>query len=414
MKTLSLAAILALPVLAQSAHVSSNEFPWRASVDVKETSGYASVRLNRAFYEKSASNFDDIRVFGPSGVEISCLLRDLHPAHPVASIQTRMLDFVQTPKGQLQFILDFGVAPPLHNRVAFTTPDSDFRRAVLIESSLDLSTWDIVRTAAILRFQQDDQRLESLRIDYPDSARRYLRVTIDSWKDPHSLTSVIAQRSASPNAEDWEHLASATPAVSPLPVRKSSRFDFSFPFGHLSDIRLVLDSPSTGFYRSASLAASGAGDTWVYSGHHIFYRVPGAEELTLRARSINVSHLRLDVHDADNQPIEIKSIHLQIPAREIVFPAIGSGRYTFYLGLAGVPPPRYDLEEVLARGAGISPIAIAAPVWESNPTYVPPAQRPIPFTERFPWLLPSVVVLAVAALGAAAYRLIKSPATDKS
>jgi len=416
MKTVSLILVSPLLLCGQSAHVSPNEFPWRAKLDIKETSGYAAVRINREFYERTAANFDDLRIFGPSGAEISCLLRDLHPARPDPSVQTQLLDLVRTRKGQLQFILDFGIAPPIHNRIVFDTPDPDFRRPVLIESSLDRTTWDLVRTAAILRFQQDGQSLESLRIDYADSARRYLRITIDSWKDPKSLISVKAQRTASPNAEDWEHLASATPEVSSLNDRKSTRFEFSYPFAYLSEVRLVIVSPGQEFFRSAVFSQSAGGQTWTSSGSHILYRVPGAEELAIRAQSVNTTHLRIDVFDADNQPLEITTIHLQAPAREIVFPLSGAGSYTFYLGLAGAAAPRYDLENILDRGTGISPIAVAVPSWESNPSYVPPAERPKPFTERFPWLLPSVVVLAVAAMGAAAYRLLRSaggPSTGK-
>ncbi|HNY38938.1 MAG TPA: DUF3999 family protein [Bryobacteraceae bacterium] len=413
MKTLSLAAFCALPLFAQSAHLSPREFPWRARIEVKESSGYAAVRINRGFYEKSAANFADLRLFGPSGIEVSSLLRDLHPAAPSASIATQTLDLVQTRKGQLQFILDFGVAPPFHNRLSFATTETDFRNTVLIESSLDRASWDAVRTAAILRFQQDGTRLESLSIDYPDSSRRYLRVTIDSWKDPKSLTAVTAQRSASPNAEDWEPLATAVPKAAPLPDRKSTRYDFAFPFGWMNDLRLSIESPAKEFYRSAELSWSSDGASWASTYGNVIYRVPGAEELSIRSRTINVSHLRLDVHDADSQPIEIRSISLHAPAREVVFPISGVGVYSIYLGLANAPKPSYDLVDILSRGATVSPIHIATPEWEPNPSYVLPAQRPKPFTERFPWLLPSVVVLAVAALGLAAYRLMKSAGQGK-
>jgi hypothetical protein len=408
MKTASLFLAVPLLLCAQSAHVSPNEFPWRASLDVKETSGYAAVRINRGFYERTAAGFADLRLFGPAGTESSYLLRELHPARPDPAVQSELLDLVRTSMGQLQFVLDFGIAPPIHNRIVLDTAEPDFRRPVLIESSLDRTTWDLVRTAAILRFQQDGQSLESLHIDYPDSARRYLRVTVDSWKDPKSLISAKAQRTASPNAEDWESLASATPEVSQLSDPKSTRFEFSYPFGLLNETRLVIATPSKEFYRSAAVSHSGGGQTWASSGSRVLYRVPGAEELAIRAQSVNTAHIRLDVFDADSQPIEITTIHLQAPAREIVFPISGAGSYTFYLGLAGAAAPSYDLESILDRGTGIRPISLTVPSWESNPAYIPPSERPKPFTERFPWLLPAVVVLAVAAMGAAAYRLLRS------
>jgi len=409
MKKLSLAAFLWLPLLSQSAHLSPGEFPWRARIEVKEASGYATVRINRAFYDKSAANFADLRLFGPSGVEVSSLLRDMHPAAPAATISTQILDLVKTPKGQLQFILDFGVAPPFHNRLSFSTPEPDFRNTVLIESSLDRAAWDTVRTAAIMRFTQDGQRLESLSIDYPDSSRRYLRITVDTWKERAPFTSVSAQRSASPNAEDWELLATSSPVATHLPDLKSTRYDFAFPFGVMNDIRISIESPAKEFYRSTELSWSADGTSWASTYGNVIYRVPGAEELSIRGRTLNVSRLRLTVHDADSQPVEIKSISLHAPAREVIFPITGAGTYTFYLGLAGAPRPSYDLAEILARGASVSTIALATPDWEPNPLYVPPSERPRPFTERFPWLLPAVVILAVAALGLAAYRLVKQP-----
>jgi len=397
-------------LFAQSSHLAPREFPWRAQVEVKDSSGYGSVRINRSFYDHTAANFADLRLFGPSAMEISSLLRDIHPALPATSIETHMLDLVRTPKGHLQFVLDFGVAPPFHNRVVFATPEPDFRNTVLIESSLDRAAWDAVRTAAIMRFQQDGERLESLSIDYPDSSRRYLRITVEAWKDRPLFTAVTAQCSASPNSEDWELLATASVAATPLPSQKSTRYDFAFPFGWMNDITLTIASPAKEFYRSAELSWSADGTAWASTHGNVIYRVPGAEELTIRARTVNASHLRLTIHDSDSQPVAIQSITLRAPAREIVFPIAGAGVYSLYLGVAGAPQPSYDLAEILSRGSAVLPIVHSTPRWEQNPAYVAPARRPKPFTERFPWLLPLVVAVAVLGMGAAAWRLLQKPA----
>lgn len=414
MKTVSVIAALSLPLLAQPVHLSLDQFPWRAAFEVKETGGYAAVRLSRPFYEKTAAGFSDLRLFGPANIETPWLLRDLHPARPDSAIPAQALDQVHTPKSQFQLILDFGVAPPIHNRLVFDVPGDDFRHPVLIESSLDRREWDEVRTAAILRFAQDGKRLESVAVDYPDSTRRYLRITIGDWKDRKLAASVHAQRAESPNAEDWEHLGSAGVKAAPLVDQKSTRFEFEYPYGYLNGVRLAVRTTSKEFYRSAALSYSSDGKSWTSAGSHVLYRVPGAEELSIRASRLNGLHVRIEVFDADDQPLEINAVDLQVPAREVVFPINDAGAYAFHLGLPRCAAPNYDLEKVLARAATVTPVALPAPAWESNPAYVPPEQRPKPFTELFPWLLPAVVALAIAILGAAAYRLMKSTAKEKS
>jgi hypothetical protein len=413
MKIASLAPFIALPLLAQLVHLAPDQFPWRAGFTAQESGGYATVRLGRPFYEKTAAGFADLRLFGPANVETPWLLRDLYPARPDPSIPTQTLDQVHTPKGQFQLILDFGVAPPVHNRLLFDVPGDDFRHSVLIESSLDRREWDQVRTAAILRFMQDGKRLESLNVDYPDSTRRYLRITIGDWKDRELAASVRAQRAESPNAGDWEHLGSAGVTPSALPEQRSTRFEFEYPYGSLGDVRLTVQTASKEFHRSAELTYSSDGKSWVSAGRHVLYRVPGAEELSIRASRINGLHVRLEVFNADDQPLDITAVHLYVPAREVIFPINEAGAYAFHLGLPGAASPNYDLEKVLARATAITPVDLPAPAWEPNPAYVPPEQRPKPFTERFPWLLPTVVALAIAVLGAAAYKLMKSPAKEK-
>jgi hypothetical protein len=409
MKIARLAPFIALPLLAQPAHLSPDQFPWRAAITVKEAGGYAAVRITKPFYEKTSASFADLRLFGPANVETPWLLRNLYPARPDPAIPTQTLDQVHTAKDQFQLILDFGVAPPIHNRLVFDIPGDDFRHPVLIESSLDRHVWDDVRTAAILRFMQDGKRLESLTVDYPDSSRRYLRITIGHWKDRKLAASVRAQRTESPNAEDWERLGSAGVNATPLPDQKSTRIEFEYPYGPLEDVRLVVQTPSKEFHRSAALSYSADNKSWTPAGSHILYRVPGAEELTLRSPRLNGLHVRLEIFNGDDQPLDVTAVHLYVPAREAVFPISDAGAYAFHLGLPGAAAPNYDLEKVLARAAAVTPVALPAPTWESNPAYIPPEERPKPFTERFPWLLPAVVALAIALMGAAAYRLIKSP-----
>ena len=414
MKIARLAPFLALPLLAQPVHLAPDQFPWRASFTVKESGGYAVIRLTKPFYEKTFANFADLRLFGPSNVETPWLLRNLYPARPDPAIATQPLDQVHTAKGQFQIILDFGVAPPIHNRLLFDLPGDDFRHPILIESSLDRQDWDTVRTAAILRFMQDGKRLESLTVDYPDSARRYLRITVGNWTDRKLAPSIHAQRTESPNAGDWEPLGSAGVNTTPLPDQKSTRIEFEYPYGALEDVRLVVQTPSKEFHRSAALSYSPDNKSWTYAGSHILYRVPGAEELSLRASRLNGLHVRLDIFNGDDQPLDITAVHLSVPAREAVFPINDAGAYAFHLGLPRAAAPNYDLEKVLARAATVTPVALPAPAWESNPAYIPPEERPKPFTERFPWLLPAVVALAIALMGAAAYRLIRSPTKENS
>lgn len=410
MKRISLMLLLAVAALGQNLKrdgtLTPKDFAYRTALEVAEPADYASVRLDRQFYERTAGQFRDLRIFGPGGKAVPWVMRDMHAFTPREPLRPRILDRVRTPEGALRFVVDFGRSVPVHNRLVIETTETNFRSRARLESSDDRQEWSFVRDAAFLRFDQDGHRLESLAIDYPDSTRQYLRLTVENWPRPEALTAVVSELDPI-NTEDWEPLAAVAPRVSTLKDRRATQLDMEFPFRWLSDVRFTLESVSKDFSRSVELSHSADGKFWSSQYNFAIYRVPGAEQLSLRARTVSTQHVRLVIFNRDDAPLAVSKVRLDAPARQIVFPASSPGRYALYLGRDGAPTPEYDLPAILSRRNRVDPIRLAASEWERNPEYVAPVPPPKPFSERFPYVLPGVMGVAVAGMGYAALRLIR-------
>lgn len=405
---LAVSAAAAQPVKSDSA-LSPKDFEYRATLEVAQPADYASVRLDRRFYERTSGQFRDLRIFGPDGKAVPWVVRDTRAFVPRQPLRPRILDRTRTPDGALQFVVDFGRSVPVHNRLVIETTETNFRSRVRLESSGDRRQWNFVRDAALLRFDQNGRRLESLAVDYADSTRQYLRVTVENWPRPEALTGVVSELDPI-NVEDWEPLAAVVPRASVLKDQSATRLDMEFPFRWLNDARLTLESDSSEFSRSVALAHSTDGTSWSFQYDCVIYRVAGAEQLSLRARTVATQHVRFTIFNRDDAPVAVSKVRLDVPARQIVFPAASSGRYTFYLGREVAQSPEYDLPAVLSRRNRVDPVHLAAPAWERNPEYVAPMPPPKPFSERFPYVLPGVLGVAVAGMGYAAFKLMRKAA----
>ena len=410
MKRISLILLLAIAATGQNLKrddaLSPKDFEYRATLDVEQPAEYASVRLDRQFYERTAGQFRDLRIFGPGGEAVPWVIRDMHAFAPREPLRPRILDRVLTPEGELEFVVDFGGSAPVHNRLVIETTETNFRCRTRLESSDDRQRWSFVRDAALLRFDQDARRLESLAIDYPDSTRQYLRLTVENWPRPEALTGVVSELDPV-NAEDWEPLAAVVPRVSTLKNQRATQLDVEFPFRWLGDARFTLESDSKEFWRSVELSHSADGKLWSSQYNFVIYRVAGADQLSLRARSVATQHVRLVISNRDDAPLAVSKVRLDVPARQIVFPAPSPGPYAFYLGRDGTPSPEYDLPVILSRRNRVEPARLTASAWERNAEYVAPVPPPKPFSERFPYVLPGVMGVAVACMGYAALRLIR-------
>lgn len=409
MRRISLLLVLAAATPAQVAQRSEalgpKDFEFRAPMEVAEPADYGTLRLDRSFYEHTRSRWGDLRVFSPRNEDVPWTFRDDVPPAPAQPPAVRIQNRVRTPTGALQFVTDFGRGPVYHDAITLHLSGDEFRRNLRLESSQDGHRWDFVRDGAILRFQQDGQRLEYLTVEYSASTRRYLRVTIENWSDPAALTGVTA-RTAARHPVEWEDLGSYVVRVV---QRKDgmSVWECELPFREIDSGRITLETPAAEFARSVSVSSSTDGKLFIEDGSRLLYRVPDAEQLSLLHVRIHGPRLRIKVVDGDNSPLQVSRIRLEVPVREIVLPARTPGQYRVYLGRPSTGRPDWDLGEVLRRRGEIQAVRLTSSAWEKNPDYVPPEAPPVPFSERYPGLLTGVVIAAAMGMGFGAWRLMR-------
>lgn len=409
-----LRAALALVLAAGGALGQMTEWRWEGEVEVKEGAEFAALKLGRAMYERSGSEFRDLRIVGPDGKEVGWTWADRGAGGSGARRwhdAGRLLNLVTTPGGALQFVAEARRSEGPHHGVRLDVREPEFQRRVLVETGDDLRNWDVAARGSVVRLVVEGQKLESVRVSYPASTRRYVRMTVEDWPDPKTLVAVEVDSRVEVEQE-WTVLGrleglkrSEQRAHPEAPVRVGrSEWAFSMDLPPFHGGRLVVETPSALFARSATVGSSADGEEWRESGSGMLYRAAGKESLEVELGRVYPRRMRLSLTEWDNPALEIAAVRLEAPVRRAVFPARVAGRYRVYLGKEGARMPDYDVGAVLARSAGVTPVAVEVGAWAENPEYVPPAK---PVSERWPWLLPGVLGLAVVVMGWWAWGLLR-------
>lgn len=409
-----LRAALALVLAAGGALGQMTEWRWEGEVEVKEGAEFAALKLGRAMYERSGSEFRDLRIVGPDGKEVGWTWADRGAGGSGARRwhdAGRLLNLVTTPGGALQFVAEARRSEGPHHGVRLDVREPEFQRRVLVETGDDLRNWDVAARGSVVRLVVEGQKLESVRVSYPASTRRYVRMTVEDWPDPKTLVAVEVDSRVEVEQE-WTVLGrleglkrSEQRAHPEAPVRVGrSEWAFSMDLPPFHGGRLVVETPSALFARSATVGSSADGEEWRESGSGMLYRAAGTEWLEVGLGRVYPRRMRLSLTEWDNPALEIAAVRLEAPVRRVVFPARVAGRYRVYLGKEGARMPDYDVGAVLARSAGVTPVAVEVGAWAENPDYAPPAK---PVSERWPWLLPGVLGLAVAVMGWWAWGLLR-------
>jgi hypothetical protein len=118
-----------------------------------------------------------------------------------------------------------------------------------------------------------------------------------------------------------------------------------------------------------------------------------AEPMTLRFPEVRTRRLRLMVVDYRNVPLQIQSVKVSSSKRQVIaeMPSDLNEELRLYYGNPLADAPNYDFARNLPAKVQPSPAPAALSEGVVNPDFVPP---PLPFTERYPWLV--YVVLGTA------------------
>jgi hypothetical protein len=107
--------------------------------------------------------------------------------------------------------------------------------------------------------------------------------------------------------------------------------------------------------------------------------------------------LRLTVTDNENPPLTIDSIKYSAAARQIVIANTGKlqSPLRVYYGNPAASAPQYDFGRNLPERLAEKPMRLTFGERIDNPAFTPPPQA---FTERWPWLVYTVLTVVCVAL----------------
>lgn len=413
-KTLFVLAMCFLPVLAW-ADFTPSAWKYRKRLPVDATKPITAVHVDRQVFAKAAPGLADLRIVHGSE-EVPYILNRLSASHELREIDAEVLDKGATTAG-VQFVLSLN-AVERHSRVTLKTTESNFRRRVLVESSADRQNWQVIRKEAfIFDFTHEGQHSSILSIEYPVSTQKFLRLTVEGWQDPASLSG--ASVSLAEVRPPVRQVIQTFKAPKGVDDSRTKAVIYTVDFGETGVpkdlLRFeILSAQPAMFHRAVEVESSGDGNNWAPHDRGVIYRVPGEESLWLNIADTGTRYLRVRVFHGDDKPLQVDAIVAESVLRRLVFPTASKGDYWLYYGNPGASRPTYDLPMVLARSSIESAAAIGANVEEANPGYKAPPEPEKPFSDRNPALLYGALIVAVLIIGYMTIRFIQKASAEAS
>jgi hypothetical protein len=317
------------------------------------------------------------------------------------------------PGNGLQLTLDLG-HPSRHSRLRISTPETNFRQRVRIETGDNNRSWAIARNDGyIFDFSQGDRHVALLSVDYPTSTKRYVRATIFGWTKTSAIRQVWAAYHHERPAER-EVMDTVTPERSEDPKTKASILTIDLKQAGVPYDRIRLDSGPSHFYRAAELETSTDGKDWRYAASGTIYQTADESSDGLTFAPRHDRYLRLRIFNGDDKPITVKSAVLETTVRRLKFRLAASGAFRLFTGNPDAKPPAYDLAAVIAREAPQPEVHAVLQAPAINPGYRPPPPPVKPWSERYPQVLYGALVISILVMGYVTIRFllkVKSTAT---
>jgi len=355
----------------------------------------------------SGSRFDlaDLRLYNTAGREIPYALRVRRPEFRQDPISAREFNRVRGPEGSDEVSLDLGSESVEHNEVQVKLPGKNYRRRAVLDGSPDANEWRELATDYLLQFRVGDKELEDNRIAYPPNRFRYLRLRVYPDRKDGEVVEGLGEVTVWRRVEVPGEFLTLPGQLGPRePVRTSAAPGSAWVIGlggesvPCEKLEVTIDDQD--FVRDYEIQAGGP-----EGSQQRFYTVVRGtwqrragekrEPLVAEFNEIRASRLKLLVVDHRNPPLDVRAVSYSAPARQVVFPKPKEEKpgIRLYYGNPEAEAPHYDFAGNLPARLQPAPARAELGARQENPVFV---SRPLPLTERWPWLI--YVVLGIMSL----------------
>ncbi len=354
---------------------------------------------DREVFANAAHGLADLRIISSKNEEVPYKLEVSKSESKRTSFPVSIRDKGYIPGSYNIFTADLGQEGILHNEIEIRITSTNFRRTATVEASNDEATWMKMAEQTVYDFTVKERRFTTrdTRIRYPDSTARYVQVKIaDDGEGPLEITgaTVFFVKETPAREIPWP---SSILDISRDTGQRTTNVEVDLGTPGIPSYRLDINVPDTNFYREVTLQTSTDRKQWstILPQADIYaFDTPkfAGKSLGITYREATSRYLRLVIHDEDSPPLTIHEVDVWGLRRRIVFAADPQQSYQLYYGNAEAQRPYYDIERVFPYLVTEQlPEAMLGPQ-ATNPDFV--EEKP-PVSERFPWLFPTVVVVAV-------------------
>jgi hypothetical protein len=353
---------------------------------------------DREVFTGSASGLIDIRIITGEDTEVPYKLEIGKAESQRTSIRVGLRDKSYVPGRYTTITAKLERKGIVHNEIEVETPSTDFGRTATVETSIDGVTWTIVAEKTVYDFTVKERRFTTrdTRVRYPDSTAHFVRVKIaDEGGVPLEIAgaAVFFVKETLAREVPWPITLLG---ISHDTERLVTMVEVDLGEPGLPSYRLAVDVPEVNFFREVSLEVSANRERWsgILSQASIYaYNTPKfvGQNLSVTYPETTFRYLRLIIHDEDSPPLNIQDVKVWGFRHRLVFIANPEESYRLYYGNIDARQPSYDIERVFPYLVTEELPAATLGSQGMNPHFI---EKKPPLSERFPWLLPTVIAVA--------------------
>jgi hypothetical protein len=366
------------------------------------------VVIDDAIWEHARADLGDLRLYDASGAEVPYALVLQGARSDTRPVQSKLFNLAKGAHGTeflLEMYPEFGQARQ-YDRVTLQITAKDFVGKADVEASDVFSApkWAQVGTYSIFDFTREKLG-SNFELRMPPLRYRFLRIVLHAPVSPDQVKGA--------SVADFQTQAASWVATGTTPqITQDGRttvITWSQP-EHAPLERVVFAVGGDANFRRPIELQDG-------SGRHICTCEISRIHLQKDGQIVNSRHLELDlsgesaaqfkliVHNGDDPPLPIQSVHPQSIERRVYFDAGGHNGLKLYYGDEKASAPVYDYAKLFQ----LQPEAVRASLGgeERNAAYTGrPDDRP--WSDRHQWVMWAALILAVVVLGAVALRGMKA------
>ena len=368
--------------------------------------GRVVVDLDRDVYAEARVDLGDVRVVDDSGIRVPFVI-DRETAEAPPSLTPVVLNRGFVAGRAAVATLDFGQRVR-KSAVHVSLSGENFRRRVEVEGSDDGQAFTTLLDDAWVFAIPGATRYETIAL--PDGDHRFLRLTVHLGSDDPrriEIGGVTADGGRAPDLSGTP-LPVAIRAIQ-LEKERDTLVVVDLPGAHHPFRAIELDVATPRFLRSVVVEAQRLPLDWVAIGDGVVYRYESGGRRYEKTR-LDVGgrerRIRLRIRNLDDAPLDVRAARVIVPRERVLFEAQPGRVYWLTYGDERAPAPSFDLQRTIgdpsAWAAGARPGRLGQP---QRITGGPAAARP--WTERYPALLWSGLVVVALLLGAVTWRALR-------